>query len=338
MRSGDGETDPEHRRAGVGSPGWDAAAPQPGRAVRALARRPRAGNRSANKITLPKPIPTSRFPPTASARPARTACFPSTRSAPRARTSATSCARTSRRGRSERRCCWAPTTSRSRSAVGAVLRLQRRHDDRHDQRRRPVRVAVGDSAGGQRRAACGTTLLNGVKLSQQQASRRVPPAPAPAPAGPAPAASPRRRPCRSRRHRRCPRRRPGADAAAPAPAVLPAAARRRAACSAFVPPPVPTPARPTPPSGTSAVTSPVEAAEKEEEWREATESGLKPGRRLPLARTRADLGLSGPRRRRAARRARRRRGDAPSAATQALFAQLATIYGVEQAGGAEPRA
>jgi hypothetical protein len=41
---------------------------------------------------------------------------------------------------------------------------------------------------------------------------------------------------------------------------------------AFVPPPVPTPARPTPPSGTSAVTSPVEAAEREEESEAAPES------------------------------------------------------------------
>jgi hypothetical protein len=40
----------------------------------------------------------------------------------------------------------------------------------------------------------------------------------------------------------------------------------------FVPLPVPTPARPTPPSGTSAVTSPVEAPEKEEEQEEAPES------------------------------------------------------------------
>ena len=40
----------------------------------------------------------------------------------------------------------------------------------------------------------------------------------------------------------------------------------------FVPLPLPTPARPTPPSGTSAVTSPVEAAEREEEEEEATES------------------------------------------------------------------
>jgi hypothetical protein len=45
-----------------------------------------------------------------------------------------------------------------------------------------------------------------------------------------------------------------------------------AALIPFVPLPVPTPARPTPPSGTSAVTSPVEAAEKEEEQEEATES------------------------------------------------------------------
>jgi hypothetical protein len=48
---------------------------------------------------------------------------------------------------------------------------------------------------------------------------------------------------------------------APASALLP-----------FVPLPVPTPARPTPPSGTSAVTSPVEAPEKEEEQEEAPES------------------------------------------------------------------
>ena len=41
---------------------------------------------------------------------------------------------------------------------------------------------------------------------------------------------------------------------------------------AFVPPPVPTPARPTPPTGTSAVTSPVEVAEKEEEVEEAPDS------------------------------------------------------------------
>ena len=41
---------------------------------------------------------------------------------------------------------------------------------------------------------------------------------------------------------------------------------------AFVPVPLPTPARPTPPSGTSAVTSPVEAAQKEEEEEAAPES------------------------------------------------------------------
>ncbi len=40
----------------------------------------------------------------------------------------------------------------------------------------------------------------------------------------------------------------------------------------FVPPPLPPAANPTPPSGTSAVTSPVEAAQKEEEEEEATES------------------------------------------------------------------
>jgi septal ring-binding cell division protein DamX len=41
---------------------------------------------------------------------------------------------------------------------------------------------------------------------------------------------------------------------------------------AILPPPLPTPARPTPPSGTSAVSSPVEAPEKEEEEEGATES------------------------------------------------------------------
>jgi hypothetical protein len=42
--------------------------------------------------------------------------------------------------------------------------------------------------------------------------------------------------------------------------------------AAIVPPPLPPVAEPTPPSGTSAVTSPVEAAQREEEQEEATES------------------------------------------------------------------
>jgi hypothetical protein len=50
---------------------------------------------------------------------------------------------------------------------------------------------------------------------------------------------------------------------APAPSLLP---------TVIVPPPVPPAAEPTPPSGTSAVTSPVEAAQKEEEEEQATES------------------------------------------------------------------
>jgi hypothetical protein len=50
---------------------------------------------------------------------------------------------------------------------------------------------------------------------------------------------------------------------APAPVLLPAV---------IVPPPLPPAAEPTPPSGTSAVTSPVEAAQREEEEEEATES------------------------------------------------------------------
>lgn len=58
--------------------------------------------------------------------------------------------------------------------------------------------------------------------------------------------------------------------APPAPFLLPAPVS--ASLLPFVPLPVPTPARPTPPSGTSAVTSPVEAPEKQEEKEEATES------------------------------------------------------------------
>ncbi len=100
-----------------------------------------------------------------------------------------------------------------------------------------------------------------------------PPAPAPTPVGASPAAasSP-----------------PVALPPPPAPAVppvIPHAVRPAAALPpffvpgvavspvlGFVPPPVPTPARPTPPTGTSAVTSPVEVAEREEEHEEAPES------------------------------------------------------------------
>jgi hypothetical protein len=117
------------------------------------------------------------------------------------------------------------------------------------------------------RRPCGTTPAN-EPAAQQSVETPPAPAPAPAPAGPAPAATPT-----------SPVPVPAAPPAPPAPQptsapkppsfFLPPALS--APVLAFVPPPVPTPARPTPPSGTSAVTSPVEAAEKEEESEEATE-------------------------------------------------------------------
>lgn len=119
------------------------------------------------------------------------------------------------------------------------------------------------------RQPCGTVPLKNLPAAEQAAAAPVPPPPAPAPAGPAPAASPT----------------PVAPVPPlpPAPAPVPPPAPHApspfflpptpiAPLLAFVPPPVPTPARPTPPSGTSPVTSPVEMAEHEDEEEEATES------------------------------------------------------------------
>jgi hypothetical protein len=129
----------------------------------------------------------------------------------------------------------------------------------------PVTVQAGSV-----REPCGTVPLS--ELAAQQSGGAVPPAPAPAPApaGPAPAASPAPVPLP-----------PAPPLPVSTPVVHPAPAAKaitfllppalQSPVLAFVPPPVPTPARPTPPSGTSAVTSPVEAAEKEEEHEEATE-------------------------------------------------------------------
>jgi hypothetical protein len=64
---------------------------------------------------------------------------------------------------------------------------------------------------------------------------------------------------------------PPARAVPPPPTFLPLPAVT-ASILPFVPLPVPTPARPTPPSGTSPVTSPIEVAEHEEEQEEAPES------------------------------------------------------------------
>jgi hypothetical protein len=126
----------------------------------------------------------------------------------------------------------------------------------------PVTVQAGSV-----RRPCGTQPLKDVAAGQQATPVAAPPAPAPAPGGPAPASAP-----------------PPVVPVPPVPAPTPAhpphptptpffvAAAPPASLPAFVPLPVPTPARPTPPSGTSPVTSPVEAAEKEEEEEEATES------------------------------------------------------------------
>jgi hypothetical protein len=131
----------------------------------------------------------------------------------------------------------------------------------------PVTVQAGSV-----REPCGTVPLKHLPAASQTAAAPVPPpAPAPAPAGPAPASAP-----------------PPVVPLPPVPAVVPPVPARQvsppspppfflppalaAPTLAFVPPPVPTPARPTPPSGTSAVTSPIEVAEHEEEEESATES------------------------------------------------------------------
>jgi hypothetical protein len=117
---------------------------------------------------------------------------------------------------------------------------------------------------------CGTVPAEKTPLASAQLPAPVP-APAPAPVGPAPASSPP----------------PIVLPPAPLVAAAPPLARPTVApppttffvpqppvvaLIPFVPLPVPTPARPTPPSGTSAVTSPVEAPEKEEEEEAAPES------------------------------------------------------------------
>jgi hypothetical protein len=133
----------------------------------------------------------------------------------------------------------------------------------------PVTVQAGSV-----REPCGTVPANKAAVGGQAAAVPVPPpAPTPAPAGTAPASSPPVLPV------------PPAPplAVTPPPASRPPTPRPPPApffiqpappflVPAFVPPPLPAPAEPTPPTGTSAVTSPVEAAQKEEEEEEATES------------------------------------------------------------------
>jgi hypothetical protein len=130
----------------------------------------------------------------------------------------------------------------------------------------PVTVQAGSV-----RQPCGTVPIKERPANEIQSSAPPPPPPTqPSPTGSAPTTAPVQIPL------------PVFPATVPAPpvAVHPAAALKAfvplaappTPLLAFVPPPVPTPARPTPPSGTSAVTSPIEVAEKEEEEEEATES------------------------------------------------------------------
>jgi hypothetical protein len=115
------------------------------------------------------------------------------------------------------------------------------------------------------RRPCGTTQLKDLPVNEQQAVP-VAPAPAPTPAGSAPTTAPA--PIVPV---------PPAPNATPKPTHSPRVpflltSQPTQALLAILPPPLPTPARPTPPSGTSAVTQPVEAPEKEEEEEQATES------------------------------------------------------------------
>ncbi len=133
----------------------------------------------------------------------------------------------------------------------------------------PVTVQAGSV-----REPCGTIPLKEVRASHRQAITPPPPPPAPAPApasSPPPAAVPPVPPPPVLPAVTPPAARPAArPAPPPQPFLLPPLAT--VAAVSFVLPPLPPAANPTPPSGTSAVTSPVEAAQKEEEQEEATES------------------------------------------------------------------
>jgi hypothetical protein len=120
------------------------------------------------------------------------------------------------------------------------------------------------------RRPCGTVPVKHPLAPEPQIQAPAPPPPAPSPA-PAPAAAPPVLPAP-----------PPPPAATPLPPRAPARTPPPQAffiqpslpvlLTPFLPPPLVQPANPTPPSGTSAVTSPVEAAQKEEEQEQATES------------------------------------------------------------------
>ncbi len=130
----------------------------------------------------------------------------------------------------------------------------------------PITIQAGSV-----RQPCGTVPLKHLLAAAASAAAvPPPPAPAPAPAGPAPASAPPVLPVPPPPPAVPATPLPARPAAAPPPFFLPSVAAFLPV--AFVPPPLPAPAEPTPPTGTSAVTSPVEAAQKEEEEEEATES------------------------------------------------------------------
>jgi hypothetical protein len=126
----------------------------------------------------------------------------------------------------------------------------------------PVTVQAGSV-----RRPCGTTPLKETAVTQRSTPAKPPvPAPTPAPAGAAPAATPPVLPVPPVP----PLTRPAPPPALPAPFFLQPAPP--VPLTAFVIPPLPLAARPAPPTGSSFVTSPVGVAEEEEEEEEATES------------------------------------------------------------------
>jgi hypothetical protein len=237
----------------------------------ALARRPRAGNRSLDKAASPETDPYIPIPSTCVGTACANGIFPEysfSSSRPDIgdfveRNVAAADPRAVLLGRNEKPipdthselfCAYnAGTTIVTISAGGLSASL-------------PVTVQAGSV-----RRPCGTQPLKELPASSSQQSPS-PPGEPPGSTNPAPASSSSPPP---------PAVPLPPPPALPAPVVAPAHAPAQpfvppvaaaAALLPFVPLPVPTPARPTPPSGTSAVTSPVEAPQREEEEEEATES------------------------------------------------------------------
>ena len=237
----------------------------------ALARRPRAGNHAQNGSTQATTDPYIPIPSNCVGARCALGLLPDTRSAHPAHGWATSSRPTSP-PRSRTRCCsgsngepiadpqsglfcaYNPGTTIVTVTTGGLTSSL------------PVTVQAGSV-----RRPCGTEPSE-EKPTQQSVPAPPPPAPSPSPtpAGTAPVAlSP-------------PVPAPPPPVPSP-PAAAPPAPPRPVlpfilsplpvqTVPVFVPPPLQAPANPTPPSGTSAVTSPVEAPEREEKEEEATES------------------------------------------------------------------